>query len=234
MFGHVTGAFTDAKSDRIGYFELADRGTLFLDEIGNVPLAQQAKLLRVLETGEFQRVGSSKTKKVDVRILSATNSQLDRAVADGRFREDLYYRLNAVEIFLPPLRERREDIPLLAAHFLARSGRKYGRPDLSLTSSAVEALMRHAWPGNVRELRHSVERAVLLAEANEVNLEHLGLRQAPEGSLRLENMQLDDAERILIRKAIARNRGNVSRAAEDLGISRSALYRRLKRHGLQV
>ncbi len=234
MFGHVKGAFTDAKSDRMGYFELADRGTLFLDEIGNVPLAQQAKLLRVLETGEFQRVGSSRTKKVDTRILSATNSELDRSVADGRFREDLYYRLNAVEIFLPPLRERREDIPLLAAHFLGKSGRKYGRPDLRLTSSAVEALMRHAWPGNVRELRHSVERAVLLAEGNEVNLEHLGLRQAPEGSLRLENMQLDDAERILIRKAIARNRGNVSRAAEDLGISRSALYRRLKRHGLQV
>ncbi len=234
MFGHVKGAFTDAKSDRMGYFELADRGTLFLDEIGNVPLAQQAKLLRVLETGEFQRVGSSRTKKVDVRILSATNSELDKAVAEGRFREDLYYRLNAVEIFLPPLRERREDIPLLAAHFLGRAGQKYGRPDLRLAPNAVEALMRHTWPGNVRELRHSVERAVLLAEGNEVGLEHLGLRQAPEGSLRLENMQLDDAERILIRKAIARNRGNVSRAAEDLGISRSALYRRLKRHGLQV
>jgi DNA-binding NtrC family response regulator len=234
MFGHVKGAFTDAKSDRMGYFELADRGTLFLDEIGNVPLAQQAKLLRVLETGEFQRVGSSRTKKVNVRVLSATNSELDRSVAEGRFREDLYYRLNAVEIFLPPLRERREDIPVLAAHFLSRAGKKYGRPDLRLTSAAVEALMRHAWPGNVRELRHSVERAVLLAEGSEVNLEHLGLRQAPEGSLRLESMQLDDAERILIRKAIARNRGNVSRAAEDLGISRSALYRRLKRHGLQV
>jgi len=234
MFGHVKGAFTDAKSDRIGYFELADRGTLFLDEIGNVPLAQQAKLLRVLESGEFQRVGSSRTRKVDVRILSATNSELDRAVADGRFREDLYYRLNAVEIFLPPLRERREDIPLLAAHFLAMAGQKYNRKELRLTSSAVEALIRHAWPGNVRELRHAVERAVLLAEGAQVNLEHLGLRQAPEGSLRLENMQLDDAERILIRKAIARNRGNVSRAAEDLGISRSALYRRLKRHGLQV
>lgn len=234
MFGHVKGAFTDAKSDRMGYFELADRGTLFLDEIGNVPLAQQAKLLRVLETGEFQRVGSSRTKKVDVRILSATNSELDKAVAEGRFREDLYYRLNAVEILLPPLRERREDIPLLAAHFLGRAGQKYGRPDLRLAPNAVEALMRHPWPGNVRELRHSVERAVLLAEGNEVGLEHLGLRQAPEGSLRLENMQLDDAERILIRKAISRNRGNVSRAAEDLGISRSALYRRLKRHGLQV
>jgi DNA-binding NtrC family response regulator len=234
MFGHVKGAFTDARSDRIGYFELADRGTLFLDEIGNVPLAQQAKLLRVLETGELQRVGSSKTRRVDVRILSATNADLDQAVAEGRFREDLFYRLNAVEIRLPPVRERREDIPLLAAHFLAASGRKYGRPDLRLNPGAVEALLRHPWPGNVRELRHAVERAVLLAEGDEVGVEHLGLRQAPDGSLRLENMQLDDAERILIRKAISRNRGNISRAAEDLGISRSALYRRLKRHGLQA
>jgi len=234
MFGHVKGAFTDARSDRIGYFELADRGTLFLDEIGNVPLAQQAKLLRVLETGELQRVGSSKTRRVDVRILSATNADLDQAVAEGRFREDLFYRLNAVEIRLPPVRERREDIPLLAAHFLAASGRKYGRPDLRLNPAAVEALMRHPWPGNVRELRHAVERAVLLAEGEEVGVEHLGLRPAPNGSLRLENMQLDDAERILIRKAISRNRGNISRAAEDLGISRSALYRRLKRHGLQA
>jgi DNA-binding NtrC family response regulator len=234
MFGHVKGAFTDARSDRIGYFELADRGTLFLDEIGNVPLAQQAKLLRVLETGELQRVGSSKTRRVDVRILSATNADLDHAVAEGRFREDLFYRLNAVEIRLPPVRERREDIPLLAAHFLGASGRKYGRPDLRLNPAAVDALLRHPWPGNVRELRHAVERAVLLAEGDEVSVEHLGLRQAPEGSLRLENMQLDDAERILIRKAISRNRGNISRAAEDLGISRSALYRRLKRHGLQA
>ncbi|MCL7964708.1 MAG: sigma-54 dependent transcriptional regulator [marine benthic group bacterium] len=234
MFGHVKGAFTDAKADRIGYFELADRGTLFLDEIGNVPMAQQAKLLRVLETGELQRVGSSKTRRVDVRILSATNAMLDQAVADGRFREDLFYRLNAVEIRLPPLRERREDIPLLAAHFLTAAGMKYGRPELQLSAGAVEALLRHPWPGNVRELRHAVERAVLLADSEEVGVEHLGLRSSPEGSLRLENMQLDDAERILIRKALSRNRGNVSRAAEDLGISRSALYRRLKRHGLQA
>jgi DNA-binding NtrC family response regulator len=234
MFGHVKGAFTDAKADRIGYFELADRGTLFLDEIGNVPLAQQAKLLRVLETGELQRVGSSKTRRFDVRIISATNSELDRAVADGRFREDLYYRLNAVEIRLPPLRDRREDIPLLAAHFLGRSGARYGRPDLRFSPDAVDALLRHGWPGNVRELRHSVERAVLLADGDEVGVEHLGLRQAPEGSLRLESMELDEAERILIRKALSRNRGNVSRAAEELGLSRSALYRRLKRHGLQA
>lgn len=234
VFGHVKGAFTDARSDRIGYFEVAHEGTLFLDEIGNVPLTQQAKLLRVLETGELQRVGSSKTRRIDVRIISATNSELDRSVADGAFREDLFYRLNTVEVKLPPLRDRREDIVLLAMHFLAASGNKYGRPDLQLSSAALDAMHRHAWPGNVRELRHSVERAVLLTDGAAVDVEHLGLRQAPEGSLRLENVELDEAERILIRKALARNRGNVSRAAEDLGLSRSALYRRLKRHGLHV
>jgi DNA-binding NtrC family response regulator len=234
MFGHVKGAFTDAKSDRVGYFELADRGTLFLDEIGNLAMPQQAKLLRAIESGEIQRVGSTRTRKVDVRILSATNSELDRAVAEGTFREDLFYRLNAVEIKLPPLRDRREDIPLLAAHFLRRSGGKYGRTDMRLSSDAVDALLRHPWPGNVRELRHAVERAVLLTEGAEVGVEHLGLRQAPEGTLRLEDMSIDEAERVLIRKALSRNRGNVSRAAEDLGLSRSALYRRLKRHGLQT
>ena len=234
MFGHVRGAFTDARADRVGYFEAAHLGTLFLDEIGNVPLAQQAKLLRVLESGELQRVGSSKTRRVDARILSATNSELDQAVAEGRFREDLFYRLNTVEVRLPPLRDRREDIPLLAMHFLRASGSKYGRPDLQLSSPALDAMLRHAWPGNVRELRHCVERAVLLADGARVDVEHLGLRQAPEGSLSLENVELDEAERILIRKALARNRGNVSRAASDLGLSRSALYRRLKRHGLHA
>ncbi len=233
MFGHVKGAFTDARSDRVGYFEVANRGTLFLDEIGNVPMAQQAKLLRVLETGELQPVGSSRTRTVDVRILTATNSELDRAVSEGTFREDLFYRLNTVEVRLPPLRERREDIPLLAAHFLNTSGAKYGRTDLELSSTALDAMYRHPWPGNVRELRHAIERAVLLADGRTVDVEHLGLRQAPEGSLRLEDVELDEAERILIRKALTRNRGNVSRAAEDLGLSRSALYRRLKRHGLQ-
>ena len=234
MFGHVKGAFTDAKADRVGYFELAGHGTLFLDEIGNLPLTQQAKLLRVLESGEYQRVGSSKARKVDVRIITATNSNLERSVADGTFREDLYYRLNTVEIQLPPLRERQEDIPLLAAHFLRISGAKYGRPDMTFSSSAMDALLRHPWPGNVRELRHSIERAVLLTENHTVDLEHLGLRQAMEGSLRLEAVPLDEAERILIRKALSRNRGNVSRAAHDLGLSRSALYRRLKRHGLHA
>jgi DNA-binding NtrC family response regulator len=234
VFGHVKGAFTDARSDRVGYFEVAHGGTLFLDEIGNVPMAQQAKLLRVLETGELQRVGSSKTRQVDVRILTATNSELDRAVAEGTFREDLFYRLNTVEVDIPPLRERREDIPLLAMHFLSTSGRKYGRPDLELSSAALDAMYRHSWPGNVRELRHSIERAVLLADGHTIEIEHLGLRQAPEGSLSLENVELDEAERILIRKALTRNRGNVSRTADELGLSRSALYRRLKRHGLQA
>lgn len=234
MFGHVKGAFTDARNDRLGYFEVAHLGTLFLDEIGNVPLAQQAKLLRVLETGELQRVGSSKTRRIDARILTATNSELDRAAAEGRFREDLFYRLNTVEVRIPPLRDRREDIPLLAIHFLGASARKYGRSDMQLSSAALDAMLRHLWPGNVRELRHAVERAVLLADGSTIDVEHLGLRQAPEGSLSLENMGLDEAERILIRKALTRNRGNVSRAADDLGLSRSALYRRLKRHGLHV
>lgn len=234
MFGHVRGSFTGATNDRLGYFEVAHKGTLFLDEIGNVPLAQQAKLLRVIETGELQRVGSSKTRHIDARILTATNTELDRAAAEGRFREDLFYRLNTVEVNLPPLRDRREDIPLLAMHFLAAVGSKYGRPDMQLSSAALDALLRHAWPGNVRELRHAVERSVILADGLTVDVEHLGLRQAQEGSLSLESVALDEAERVLIRKALTRNRGNVSRAAKDLGLSRSALYRRLKRHGLHV
>ena len=234
MFGHVKGAFTDAKADRVGFFELADRGTLFLDEIGNVQLQQQAKLLRVIETGELQRVGSSKTRHVDVRILSATNTSLEDAVAAGAFREDLYYRLNTVEVRLPPLRERREDIPVLVNYFLRLRAEKYGRPDLRFSAAAMDGALRHAWPGNVRELQHCVERAVLLAEGDSVELEHLGLRPSGEGALRLETLPLDEAERILIRKAISRNEGNVSRAAADLGLSRSALYRRLRRHGLQV
>jgi DNA-binding NtrC family response regulator len=183
---------------------------------------------------ELQRVGSSKTRKVDVRVLTATNTDLERAVADSLFREDLYYRLNTVEIRIPPLRDRREDISVLAAHFLLISGTKYGRPELKFSAAAMDSLLRHPWPGNVRELRHCVERAVLMVENNTVDVEHLGLRQAAEGSLRLEGVPLDEAERILIRKALSRNRGNVSRAADDLGLSRSALYRRLKRHGLHV
>jgi len=175
LFGHVRGAFTDAREDRMGRFELAHDGTLFLDEIANVPLSQQAQLLRVLETGELERVGSSKTRRVDVRIISATNADLDEAVSAGRFREDLLFRINTVEIHLPPLRERTEDIPVLAAHFLGRFAERYGKGLAGFDKAAAVELQRHRWPGNVRELAHVVERAVLLASGPRIRADELGL-----------------------------------------------------------
>lgn len=233
LFGHVKGAFTDAKTDRVGYFELADKGTLFLDEIANVPTPQQASLLRVIESGEMQRVGSSRTRRVDVRILSATNVDVQQEIDKERFREDLLYRLNTVEIALPPLRDRREDIPLLATHFLHRHATHYGLEVEGFDSEAMKLLLEHPWPGNVRELEHSVERACLMASGTEVKPEDLGLRERPDGAARLEQMTIDEAERYLIQKALSRADGNVSQAAEALGLSRSALYRRLQRFGLQ-
>jgi DNA-binding NtrC family response regulator len=234
LFGHVKGAFTDAKTDRIGCFELADGGTLFLDEIGNMPLTQQAKLLRVLQTGELHPVGSSKVRRVSVRVISATNADLSKAVAEGRFREDLLYRLNTVEVQLPPLRDRREDIPLLAAHFLAEQGRRYGRSGMRLSQWALEALMTYSWPGNVRELEHAVERALLMASGDEVTPEDLLLRRATrEGPSRLEEMTLEEVERYLIERALTRHEGNVSDAAKALGLSRSALYRRMQYYGIK-
>jgi DNA-binding NtrC family response regulator len=234
LFGHVRGAFTDAKSDRVGRFELADGGTLFLDEIGNVPLNLQAKLLRVLETGEFERVGSSKTQKVNVRLLSATNADLHAEVAQGRFRQDLLFRLNTVEIRLPPLRDRLEDIPILAEHFLKLHRERYRRPIMGFTPEALDALRHHLWPGNVRELDHVVERAVLMSPGNIVTAFDLALEATPDARLsaRLEEMSLEDAERLLIKKALSRFEGNANRAAEALGLSRSALYRRLQKYGL--
>jgi DNA-binding NtrC family response regulator len=232
LFGHVKGAFTDAKTDRVGRFELADGGTLFLDEIANVPLNLQAKLLRVLETGEMERVGSSKTKKVNARILSATNANLQEEVASGRFREDLLFRLNTIEIHLPALRERKEDIPLLASHFLSIYAQRYRKRLNGFDSAAMQALLENPWQGNVRELNHVVERSVLLAQDNMVRLSDLALRTAREGPARLEDMSLEDVEAFLIKKALARYDGNVSHAASALGLSRSALYRRLQRYNL--
>ncbi len=234
LFGHVRGAFTDAKSDRVGRFELADGGTLFLDEIGNVPLNLQAKLLRVLETGEFERVGSSKTQRVNVRLLSATNADLQADVAQGKFRQDLLFRLNTVEIKLPPLRDRSDDIPVLADHFLRVHRERYRRPIMGLTPEAYDALSEHRWPGNVRELDHVIERAVLMSAGNVVTAFDLALEATPEARLtaQLEEMSLEDAERLLIKKALARFEGNANRAAEALGLSRSALYRRLQKYGL--
>lgn len=233
LFGHVRGAFTDARADRVGYLEMADRGTLFLDEIGTMPAAQQAKLLRALETGEFRRLGSSRVRKADVRILAATNADLAAAVVEGEFREDLFYRLNTVEIQLPPLRRRPEDIPALAAHFLRREARRRDEPVPELAADAMEALRAHPWKGNVRELEHVIERAILMSEGRRIEVAHLGLRAPGEGAPGLEGLTLEEAERILIQKALRRHEGNVSRAAGELGLSRSALYRRLDRYGLE-
>ncbi len=232
LFGHIKGAFTDAKTDRVGRFELADSGTLFLDEIANVPLPQQTKLLRVLETGEFERVGSSRTRQVNVRIISATNADLGTEVSGNRFRQDLLFRLNTVEIRMPALRDRREDIPLLAGHFLKQHSARYRKALTGFDSAAIQALSIHPWPGNVRELDHAIERSVLMTQSTLVRSHDLGLHSGPEGSPRLEDMSLEEVESFLIKKTLARFDGSVSRAAEALGLSRSALYRRLEKFGL--
>jgi DNA-binding NtrC family response regulator len=232
LFGHVRGAFTDARADRVGRFELADLGTLFLDEIANVPINQQAKLLRVIEAGEFERLGSSRTRRVDVRIISATNANLVDEVAAGRFRQDLLFRLNTIEIHLPALRERRVDVPLLAQHFLRQHAQHYRKRLTGFETAAMQLLLEHSWPGNVRELDHAIERAVLMAGGPLVKAGDLGLRAARDGGGRLEDMSLEDVECFLIKKAMARFDGNVSQAARALGLSRSALYRRLQRYGL--
>jgi len=233
LFGHVKGAFTDARTDRIGRFELANGGTLFLDEIANIPIRQQAKILRVLETGELERVGSSRTQQVDVRILSATNANLRQDCAEGRFREDLLFRLNTVEIHLPPLRERREDLPALAGHFLARHATRYRRPIQGLEPAALQLMLQYAWPGNVRELDHTIERAVLMARGERIDASDLALQaQRATSASTMDDMSLEAVEAILIRKALARAGGNVSQAADALGLSRGALYRRIEKYGL--
>jgi len=232
IFGHIKGAFTDARSDRVGRFELANNGTLFLDEIANVPLRQQAKLLRVLETGELERVGSSQTRRVDVRLLSATNADLQQEAKDGNFREDLLFRLNTVEIHLPALRDRREDIPLLAQHFLARNRARYRKQVSAFSAAAMQAMMQYPWPGNVRELEHAVERAILLCRGEEIEPDNLAFASARASSAPFENMSIDEVEALLIRKVLRRCDGNVSQAAESLGLSRPALYRRIEKYGL--
>ncbi|HEY5923682.1 MAG TPA: sigma-54 dependent transcriptional regulator [Kofleriaceae bacterium] len=232
LFGHVKGAFTDARTDRTGCFELADGGTLFLDEIANMPHGQQARLLRVLQTGEFHPVGSSRAKKVDVRVLAATNADVQRAQASGQLREDLVYRLNTVELKLPPLRERREDIADLAHHFLVHAA--HAGQARKLSPAAMEALLAHGWPGNVRELEHVIERATLLAQGGEIGADDLMLRGRTDGAPpRLEEMTLEQVERYLIERALAAQGGNVSEAARVLGLSRSALYRRLSSLGVR-
>ena len=232
LFGHVKGAFTDARTDRIGRFELADGGSIFLDEIGNVPVRQQAKLLRVLETGEIERIGSSRSRKIDVRVISATNADLQAACASGQFREDLLFRLNTVEIHLPPLRERREDIPALALHFLQRFASRYRREIAGFDNSALQVMTQYSWPGNVRELEHTLERAVLMCRGREIQPADLGLNLQRPQAQNLEELSLEAVEALLIRKALQRSQGNISQAAESLGLSRGALYRRMEKYGL--
>jgi DNA-binding NtrC family response regulator len=231
MFGHVRGAFTDARTDRTGRFELADGGTLFLDEIANIPVAQQGRLLRVLEDGEFERLGSSRTQQTDVRVLAATNADLPAEIEAGRFRADLLYRLNTIHIHLPPLRERGDDILRLAQRFLTRHARHHRRPVEAFDDAALSALRRYSWPGNVRELSHVVERAVLMARGRAIRPADLRLDAAPIAGDR-RSMTLEDVEQEAIRAALARHEGNVIAAADELGVSRSALYRRMEKFGL--
>ncbi|MGH9398573.1 MAG: sigma-54-dependent transcriptional regulator [Terriglobia bacterium] len=233
LFGHVKGAFTDAKTDRVGHFELASGGTLFLDEIANVPLSQQAKLLRVIESREVQRVGSSKIYPVDARLLAATNANLRGEVAAGRFREDLLFRLNTIEVHVPPLRERREDIMPLAHGFLSQFAGRYRKDVSGFDYAAEQALKDYGWPGNVRELNHAVERAVLMAQGASVSATDLGLSVKSGERAHLDELPLGEVESLLIRKSLDRFGGNISHAAQALGLSRSALYRRLERYGIK-
>lgn len=229
MFGHKKGAFTDAKSNRIGRFELAQNGTLFLDEIANIPLPQQAKLLRVLETGEYEPLGSSRTMNADVRIISASNGNFPKLINDELFREDLFYRLNTIELRVPSLKERGEDIQSLAEFFLIKFSHKYSREARSLSSGAISALKSYAWPGNIRELSHLMERAVLLSKKTELSSEDLSLSTSL-GSCVLPMMTLEEAEKTLIQQALRQSERNIPKAAEILGLTRSSLYRRLEKY----
>lgn len=230
LFGHIKGAFTDARSDREGRFEAANGGTIFLDEITNAPLALQAKLLRVLQTGEVERVGTTVPRQLDVRVVAATNVDPKAAVAAHRFREDLLFRLNTIEVRLPPLRERREDIPVLAQFFLAQYCARYDRTIRGLSPGVQSLFMSYAWPGNIRELEHTLERAVLLTDGPHITEDAVAL--VPETMTQADDMTLDDLERRAVISALARAQGNVAQAARALGLNRSALYRRIEAFGL--
>lgn len=233
LFGHQKGAFTDAKQNRVGRFQLADQGSLFFDEIGSLPLSLQPKLLRVLETGQYEVLGSSQTQTANVRLISATNADLSQLVAENQFRQDLLYRLNTLVITIPPLRERLEDIQPLAMNFIAQFSAKYHKAKLTLNQDAIEKLKRHSWPGNIRELSHTIERAVLLAMDDEISAQQLLLEVEDTGSNTMVLQPLEQAERQLIEKAMLVTSGQVIEAAKLLDISRNALYRRLEKFGIK-
>jgi DNA-binding NtrC family response regulator len=230
LFGHMKGSFTGAIQDKPGRFELAHGGTLFLDEIGNLPLTMQTKLLAVLEQRTIQRIGSPTLTPIDIRLISATNQDIQQMVARGEFRQDLLYRLNTIELIIPPLRDRIEDIPVLALHFLEEAARKYGKQGLEIPKRSIKQLQQYHWPGNVRELQNTVARAVIMSENQFVKFDQLG--SSPGRSGRSATLNIEDNEIMLIRKALITNGGNVTRAASDLGIDRNALYRRMKKYGI--
>ena len=235
LFGHAKGAFTGAAADRAGRFEAASRGTLFLDEIGNAEPAEQAKLLATLQRREVVRVGESAPRAIDVRLVSATNAPLHARVAEGAFRQDLLYRINTVEVCLPPLRERGTDVERLADHFLDRYATAYGRPLRSFTSEARAQMRSYRWPGNVRELQHTVERAVILAEGDAVvadDLQFSAPTDAPAQNLPVDSLDLQELERAAVRRALTKHGGNVTHAAGELGLTRKSLYRRIEKYGL--
>lgn len=232
LFGHKKGAFTDAHQDRAGRFELADSGTLFLDEIGNLPLHLQAKLLTVLQNRKLTRLGDTKELSFDVRLICATNMPIHDMVEQSEFRQDLLYRINTVELVIPPLRERVEDIPILANYFLEKYGRRYNKHDLSISRDALNELMDYHWPGNIRELEHAIERMVIMSETSHITSDVISFRKAGENASAVDTLNLDEMERHLIDKAIRKHKGNISKAASDLGLTRAALYRRIEKHGI--
>lgn len=237
LFGHKKGAFTDAKEDRPGRFELAQGGTLFLDEIGNLSMPLQAKLLTVLQSRKVSRVGSNKDTPVDLRLICATNMPLYEMVKENRFRQDLLYRINTIEVEIPPLRERVEDVPLLANHFLKQYNQKYGKSISKISDAALSRMSKHPWPGNIRELQHALERAIILSNSNvlqpeDFNLSVSAAKETDSAALSLDQFNLDEVEKLLIRKVLKKFNGNITQAASELGLTRSSLYRRLEKHGL--
>ncbi|AYB32752.1 sigma-54-dependent transcriptional regulator [Chryseolinea soli] len=236
LFGHKKGSFTDAKEDRPGRFELANNGTLFLDEIGNLSMPLQAKLLTVLQNRKVSRVGSNKDTPIDIRLICATNMPLYDMVKENRFRQDLLYRINTIEIEIPALRERFEDIPLLANHFLKHYAAKYDKPVTKISEGAMSRMHKHPWPGNIRELQHAIERAIILSSSNVLQPEDFNFTTASstkeDGQLSLEQYNLEEVEKLLIRKVLKKYNGNITQAASELGLTRSSLYRRLEKYGL--
>ena len=236
LFGHKKGAFTDAKEDRPGRFELANNGTLFLDEIGNLSMPLQAKLLAVLQNRKVSRVGSNKDTSIDIRLICATNLPLYDMVKENRFRQDLLYRINTIEIELPSLHDRLEDIPLLANHFLKHYSTKYGKSVSKISDAAMSRMHKHSWPGNIRELQHSLERAIILSNSSVLQPEDFNFSVAApketDQQLNLDQYNLDEVEKLLIRKVLKKYNGNITQAASELGLTRSSLYRRLEKHGL--